>query len=78
MFDIDLLMLLQTASQGETRVILALSCVVVASTLALAISIALARRMRKIAGPPPGEDPSIVSNTAQQKESASGDQVQHE
>ncbi len=78
MFAIDLLVLLQTANQGETRIVLALSCVVVASTLALAISIVLARRMRKIAGQPPGEDSSIVSDESQQKESASGDQVQRE
>jgi hypothetical protein len=73
MSSIYTLVLLQLTGQGEARIILALSCVVVASTLALAISIALMRRMRKIAAQPPTKDSNIAGNESQEKESASGD-----
>ncbi len=78
MFGIGLLVLLQIVNQDEARIILALLCVVVASALALAVNIALMRRINKIAAQPPREDSSIASEESQEKESESGGQVHRE
>ncbi len=77
MFSIDMLVLLQIAGQSEARIIVALSCVVVASVLALTVSIALMRRIQEIAAQPPSKNSNNASNESQTKEPESGDQAHH-
>ncbi len=67
MFSNSMSILLQRAGDGEPRYIIALVCVVVASILALAVNIALAYRIRKLA-PPPDESSQQTVQAIQTKE----------